>query len=352
MLIRCPECGFERELNASQIPDSAVMATCPQCRLRFRFRDGDDEAAPGPHPRESDRENAAGEPVDRMAPEEPRRPSPSPSADGGEDDPLPPGAITPSMPGAPRREVEPPRRAARNSVPDTVDEPDPERPQAPLPPRDERSLFTGPGGTTDLLWETAPLNQMFIAFYQTVLQILFAAPAFFTRVGASTASLLRPCVFYVLIGTFQSVVQHFWLLARLNELASMQDPRVQASLDSITQSLSLPLLLISMPPLLMVQLLFYAAMFNLMIRLVRADRANFSVTLRVVAYSAAPGILCVVPVVGTYAASLWFAFCCFVGCKHALNLDWQRTALAIVPLYVLAVAFSLHVNKMIMGLVQ
>ncbi len=46
MLIRCPECLFERNVNVAQIPPTAQLATCPKCRCRFRFRehvlDGDE----------------------------------------------------------------------------------------------------------------------------------------------------------------------------------------------------------------------------------------------------------------------------------------------------------------------
>lgn len=39
MIIRCPECQFERSIDSSKIPSSAAIATCPKCRHRFRFRD-------------------------------------------------------------------------------------------------------------------------------------------------------------------------------------------------------------------------------------------------------------------------------------------------------------------------
>jgi hypothetical protein len=335
MLIRCPECGFERELNTSQIPDAAVMATCPQCRRRFRFRN---------------------DPTGANAAQAPQTPAP-PAAGPEEDDPLPPGAITlagkHSRPAQHPPRTKPERDATEDDAakddarPASRSEPASSRPDA----ENQRSLFTG-SGTSDLAWETAPPSRLPMALYQTILQVLFAAPAFFTRVGASGASLLRPCIFYALIGTLQSVVQHFWLIARLNELASLQDPNMQVALDAMAQNLSLPMLLISMPLVLLIVLVFYAGLFHLMIRLVQPNRAKFSTTLRVVAYSAAPGVLCIVPVVGTYVASIWFAFCCFVGCKYALSLEWKRTVMAMLPLYVLLLAFSLHVNKMLMSMVQ
>jgi hypothetical protein len=39
MLIRCPECLFERQVDLSKIPPTAQLATCPKCRFKFRFRE-------------------------------------------------------------------------------------------------------------------------------------------------------------------------------------------------------------------------------------------------------------------------------------------------------------------------
>ena len=41
MLIRCPECRFERQIDENAIPANAAMATCPHCQYRFRFRNPD-----------------------------------------------------------------------------------------------------------------------------------------------------------------------------------------------------------------------------------------------------------------------------------------------------------------------
>lgn len=50
MIIRCPECQFERSIDSSKIPSSAAIATCPKCRHRFRFRALAPDAAPGASP--------------------------------------------------------------------------------------------------------------------------------------------------------------------------------------------------------------------------------------------------------------------------------------------------------------
>ena len=43
MLIRCPDCGFTRQVNAQHIPDCSALATCPTCQQRIRLRNVDAE---------------------------------------------------------------------------------------------------------------------------------------------------------------------------------------------------------------------------------------------------------------------------------------------------------------------
>jgi hypothetical protein len=87
-----------------------------------------------------------------------------------------------------------------------------------------------------------------------------------------------------------------------------------------------------------------------MIRLISATRHDLGVTIRVVAYSAAPGILWLIPVVGPMAGMIWVAVSCFVGCKFAHRLSWGQAAAALLPLYILAIVLSLQFNKMLMGM--
>jgi hypothetical protein len=318
MRIHCPECDFERELEPSQIPENAVMATCPRCGARFRFRaDGRDAE-----------ERAAG------------------------DDPLPPGAITPGRagPGAESSGSDP-TETARAREP--LAEPGPKQSGRREQERSNgRSLFSGSGeGDSSLAWETAPFAAMPKALYTTVLQVMFAAPDFFARVGQSCASLLRPCLFYILISMFQSVVYYFQILAKLNELAAgANTPQILDSAERMMQGMSLPMLCIIGPPVYIVQLLFLAGVFSLMIRLISAERHDLGITIRVVAYSAAPGILWLSPIMGPMAGMIWVAVSCFVGCKFAHRLSWRQTAAALLPLYILGIVLSLQFNRMLLGL--
>jgi len=92
------------------------------------------------------------------------------------------------------------------------------------------------------------------------------------------------------------------------------------------------------------QLFFLAALYGLMIRLAQPDKADFSVVVRVIAYSAAPCVFSIVPFVGSAVASVWCVAVSFAGCKYALGLSWGKTALALAPLFILGVAVLVQMS--------
>ena len=356
MLIRCPECTYERELDATQIPDSAVMATCPLCSTRFRFREQVVDA-------EAVRQKSAATPW---------------ASGAGEDDPLPPGAIVPPL-AQERQKPEDAQASRREST--RTDNARHDAGNASAAPKDKeaqfaeylrqsrtgeeepraseeskRSLFSG-GGRSAIPWEYADMQQLPLALYHTLLRALFAVPAFFSAVGESRATLLRPCLFFILLRLFESVMQRFWWLAAIREkMAFIEDPQTLASLDSLAQSMSLSMLLVIAPPLLVIQLMLYSGLFHMVLRLIQPAKANFATTLRVVAYASAPCVFSLVPLnyltipgTGVHIISLWVAICCFMGIKHAHRLNWSQAAAITVPLYVFSLLLSLHFAKMVVS---
>ncbi len=349
MLIRCPECGFERELDASQIPDSAVMATCPRCETRFRFRETVQPSA------------ASGEAASAATP------GPRPVEAQG-DDPLPPGAITPDPLHERRMREEAAARQDVSAGADDPEEPDDAEKQAHFEAylrqakvgernagtrsEDGRSLFSG-GGASSVPWECAGLRQLPLALYHTLLRALFSVPAFFTAVGESRASLLRPCLFFIILRLFESIMLRFWTLAAIREqMQLVQDPQTLSALEALSQNMNLILMVLIAMPLLLFQLLFYSGMLHMMLTLLQPDRANFSTTLRVVAYAAAPCVFTLVPLnyltipgLGLSIVSVWVAVCTFMGLKYAHRLTWLRTVLVTLPLYILGLIISWHFAK-------
>ena len=108
MLIRCPQCGYERDMPADRVPDGVVVASCPQCACRFQFSKQTGSAfldgQPG-EPGQASQPRWQGS-ADAAARQAAERSAASGSAQGGTpaqaapqgalhegDDPLPPGAV-------------------------------------------------------------------------------------------------------------------------------------------------------------------------------------------------------------------------------------------------------------------
>ena len=306
MLIRCPECRFERQIDENAIPANAAMATCPHCQYRFRFRNPDGTPVVD--------ETPAAAPAPQTAPA--GRPLP-PDLDG--DDPLPPGAMVPRIPGD---------HDASAPTPE-VPEAEPQKGQ-PAPPQnvaEKRSDFwnnfqkkrdgesKGKGGIaaamhvdgTDVPWEEPKRYNLFMALYQTILRVMFNAPRFFAALPATNGKLTRPLVFYLILGMFQTLVERMWYLMSIQASGpSITDPKLQEVLGDVAQSMSLPLTILLTPGILAIQLCFFASVFYLMLRL--------------------------------------------IGCKYSMRLPWSRTGLALGPLYLIAFAIGMQLIRQFLSM--
>ena len=226
----------------------------------------------------------------------------------------------------------------------------------PTPPaadtsRDRRQQEHSGIDSTDVPWEQPARYGYPRGLYQTILQVLFSGPRFFAKLPSSYEGLAYPLAFYVILGMFQTLVDRMWYLMKIESLVPhMTDPKEQELLTQLADSLSLPMTLILTPGILAIQLFFFSGLFYLMFRLVQPEQGEFRTTFRVIAYSAAPSVVCIVPFVGPYASSIWFALCCFIGCKYALRLPWSRTLLALGPLYLVSIALGFQLAHRLVGM--
>lgn len=397
MLIRCPECQFERDIDTGKIPASAAVATCPKCANRFRFRDAEtgrsvleypgDTAAPDMPSSSMPAEGMHASARSRAEEPAPRLPT---EQDG--DDPLPPGAIIPSLKDDPQAQdkMAQEKRGDRN--------PDDSRPKpvkSPVPPaspndgakpswlerlkglrpdssrnHDQRDPTSEPDSDKDLSnnqasyqdavpyeeigppWENPEVYGFFGSLYHTILRALFRSPEFFSSLR-SNAGLTRPAIFYILLNFFNTLVSNLWMMSPLQTMSdTAASPETQAMAQNMMQAMSMPLMFLLVPFVSLFQLFIQAAFYHLMIRLVQPDRADYNTIVRVIAYSSAPYVLCIVPFVGTWVATLWFVTLTFIGCKYALSLSWSRTALALVPLFLLELALMLQLSTMITSILR
>jgi len=171
-----------------------------------------------------------------------------------------------------------------------------------------------------------------VALYQTILRVMFGAPRFFAAVPSAEGGLGRPLLFYLLLGLFQTLMQYMWFRMSIEARAPfITDPQMQEMLGSMAQNMSLPLTLLFSPVLFTFQLVAFAGVFFLMVRLVQPEQAAFAVLFR--------------PLVAT----LWFAVSCLIGVRYALDLSWSRVLLALGPLYSIVFSFLLQNARQLLG---
>ena len=376
MNIQCPSCRYEREVPSSSVrPGKVYKVTCPRCAEVFQFSLPEEPNAESVNPAElpaaeptaqsvaerpdaaptADRVSAPAGPVEEQAPavtqetakpqaEAPEQaPAPAPAESEG-DDPLPPGAEIPTFTREvpkPAEEVEPrePKREAPepSSVWDSwkrrvrsVDGGD---------VQDESYSVRTDGRPDGAPWESPEYYGFWGSFSRTLLGVIFHPADFFRHVRCSF-SVIRPLLFYVLLSLFQVLCARLWSMKALQEIsATATDPQTLAMAEQLMQSMNMPLMLLITPFFSIFQAVILAGLYHLMIRMVQPDRADFATTLRVVCYSAAPLVLCIVPIFGSMIASVCFVIATFAGCRYALNMPWTRTVLALLPLYILELAF-------------
>ena len=354
MIIECPSCRFRRDVPTASIrPGKKYKVTCPRCSSVFHFSLPEEE----PAPQEEAEKNVAARTAGDVAPSaEPKPAVPHLSTEQEGDDPLPPGAQIPQFnreePAEEKPEPAPEKKAEERHKPTSLWE----RWQSMR--EHVRQYDEGqeePASRNDGRPDGAPLESpeyygFWGSFSRTLLGVLFHAPDFFRHVRCNF-SVIRPILFYVLLSLFQMLASRLWSMKALQELtATATDPQTLAMAETLMKTMNLPLMLLVTPFFSIFQAVILAGLYHLMIRMVQPDRADFSTTLRVVCYSAAPLILCIVPMVGSLIASIWFVAAAFIGCKFALNLSWSRTILALLPLYILEFALVSQIPAFMAGM--
>ncbi len=312
MLIRCPDCQFERDIDLTRIPASATVATCPRCGRRFHFRK-----------QFADRERAAEEKPETTV---------SPTDLSTEKTSAENASVK-----TPEAETPPENRPHHSSDAENAKR---DHAEEAAKAQEHSSRQEMPG----VPWEHPEVFGFFGSFYHTLLRVLFRAPDFFRNLGRGVP-FGKAVVFFVLMRFLEAVVIRFWsqdLLRQVSETSP--NPQAMELANQLMQDMSTPMFLLATPFTAVFQLFFLAALYGLMIRLAQPDKADFGVVVRVLAYSAAPCIFSIVPFVGSAVASIWCVAVSFAGCKYALGLSWGKTALALAPLFILAVAVLVQMS--------
>lgn len=326
MKITCPDCGFFRELVADRAPTRPVIATCPKCGCRFHFQPEDASCQLIEHGHTA-----------------PAGPAATPVH---EDDPLPPGAIVPGRDDAaqtaphgdagPRTAETPKTDAPEHVSPAGQDAAGNAEEDAPRP--DNRKRRQRPAPDDDLNpWDMAPHPSGYLsAFYQTTLRVMFSAGRFFAHLDPDAPQFRA--LAYALIITLVTLCSQFLWLSMTREMLEQAAPADAPLMMVIRFALDNPLLyvLVSLASFAF-QIYFVSVLLFLGFRITGVKHASFHILFQVVAYSSAPLLLCIIPVLGPQVGLIWSLACLVNGCRMALRIDWPRTLLGLAPLVLLFV---------------
>lgn len=305
MIIRCPHCDFSRTVDENKIPASARTATCPKCHHKFRFRDSD-----GATEAEAGSAAEAGQPQSGFA------------GTHGESFAEPAGQT-----GAASESGEDiwDRVASLGEIwlDDGDSGQDGQDSAKGGPQRDN-----APDALGGAPWEHIRQLGLLKAFVQTVLQAALHPRRFFNGLG--TPRLLGlALVFYIVVTALQTYLFQAWMQIFPASALGLAIPPDYALYDS-TQ----PLHIILAAPVVWVMFLFMvSAISAVAMRLLGGSRVSPAAVMRVMAYSASPMLLGVLPFIGAILGQAWAMILFALGCKHAFRLNIFAAIAVILPVY-------------------
>lgn len=289
MIIRCPECGFAREVPDEKIPAKARLATCPKCGHKFHFK------------KEQDDFDLEGE----SQGQETEQPS------------------------------EPPQDSDIWSALESLNDEEPEQEERSFAQEARGRARVGPEGTP---WEHLDEYGFFPGFFETIKKVMLSPGQFFNDLTIG-GGFNRPLIFYLLVAEIQALAQFFWQM--LGVVPQMQG-RPESILGIGMVGIGSLLLLVLYPIFLTLVLFVGSGLNHLCLLAVKAGSRGFEGTFRVVAYANAPMVLAIVPGVGPLIGVLWTLVCTFLGFKVVHRTSSARVLLAILlPLIIVMVVSSL-----------
>lgn len=357
MLISCPECHFKRHVDEKQIPESATLATCPKCQNKFRFRDpqtgefiaeicleqeGMQEGYADRAEQENSQTSQTESPADEKAGEFAENAHEHAEGDAEQRE------KRSEQPEDPVPLAEEDLSAQDKNRQNPLQEPEFQSYEQAQKKRSEQYVMM----TDDVPWEHPERYGIAGSLLHTVSRVMFRGKDFFSTIHSRVSS-LRPASFYALIGLFQAVVAYF-LSPNVVELIKTADidPQKQALMENLLSGQSFPMVVITTPFIMILQLLIYTAFIYLAIRITNPEKADFPLTLRIIAYASAPMILSIVPYIGGVIGLMWFIYNIFIGIKYALRLTWQRTFLALAPIFLLWLFIAFNQALVILNAIQ
>jgi len=287
MYIKCPECGFGREVPQDKIPAQAKKATCPKCGARFAFR-------------ETGEENVF------------------PAADGASDST---GEQSADQTSRDEENIWSQLESMGRSEPSASEDTGFE----------QNRSFSG----EKVPWENLEEEGFFPGFFHTIKKAMLAPASFFSAMPL--LGLIRPLIFYLILTELQAVATFLWQMTGFLPMMGAHGQTGGVIGLGVMGAGSIALLIIY-PVILTLMLFIVAGINHLLLRLCGAGAQGFEGTFRVVTYGNSPMILGVIPFLGPLVGGLWAMVVTIIGYKNMHGTTYGRVILAFLLPFIVGVA--------------
>ncbi|TIH13575.1 hypothetical protein D0S45_14790 [Marinifilum sp. JC120] len=343
MKVTCPECDFNSEIPVDKIPATAQLATCPKCQAKFKFRELDQDTPPVP--------GLAPEDISHPQPEGDEYQDPATYAEQQTKEEQSPDEHSYDQP-APYDEQfgEQPDQVNKEPIQDEKSDIwqhlDSMKPEENL--HEEHAYATETESEkNEVPFENLEKYGFFPGLFLTIKQVILSPATFFKDMPLK--GFLMPLFFFVLLAEFQEICNFVWAMTGVDTSMGanvgqiMDDSMIADSLQDGTGPALLSLLLY---PLMLAGISFpLIGVTHIMLMIFGAGDRGYQATFRATAYSYAPIILCIIPIVGDMIGALVSVAISIIAYKNIHNTTYMRVVLSMVmPIVLLLVILGFYMQ--------
>ncbi|MBI9111028.1 zinc-ribbon domain-containing protein [Maridesulfovibrio ferrireducens] len=317
MKVICPECNFTSEIPDDKIPANAQLATCPRCQIKFKFRSLDENP-------DIDSEEVQ-QPVAHEENNFPPQQAPAESVnmyqDKDEDLDQEIKHNQEDIQEETKSETDSDIWKSLNSM-----SPDESPTNKETKNKDEEPA------DNEVPFEFMEKYGFFPALFLTIKKVFLSPNTFFKDMPLT--GFIKPLIFFILLAEFQEICNFIWATAGVDTTIGsdvgqiMNDSMIANSLaeGSLSGLMSLfiyPLLLAGMSfPLIGIT--------HVMLMIFGAGDRGYQATFRATAYSYAPIVFCIIPVIGDMVGAVACMAISIIAYKNIHNTSYLRVVLSMI----------------------
>jgi predicted Zn finger-like uncharacterized protein len=214
-------------------------------------------------------------------------------------------------------------------------------PVSPLPPpapEEKQELIE----KTDIPWESASREGMFVSVVSTIVGVTFSPTKFYTSMNP-TGKISFPLAFAMITGGVGWLLNMFWEYLFISGLLSQLDQPWVAWLSTGTFAASA----VAIPLLITIELFFYSIITHLGLVILRGNSRPFKATFKVMAYAYAPKLFSVIPGLGILIGAIWMIVVATIGLSTVHHISKGKACLSQFLILIIMMAVGIIISTLL-----